>query len=91
MTLLSFSVKTNRQAQGQKACWIQDQRRGCGETANPIYSSDVTGHPREWGCLDINSTVLTQAVSSGLKREYNVAFLFHIILDVCGKLIHDVT
>lgn len=57
---LSLSLRTDKQT----STWTKgssDPSKETGKTVNPIYSWDVTGHPRRQGSLDINATVLTQA------------------------------
>lgn len=61
--ILPLSVKRHNQAErhAQKACQTRGEGRSSGETVHPIYSWDVTGHPRWQGSLDTNGTALTQS------------------------------
>lgn len=46
---LGENTQTDRQALAQKACQIQGEGSSSEETVVPIYSCDVTGHPRGQG------------------------------------------
>lgn len=59
----------DRHGCAQKSCQIQGQGRSSGETAYPIYSRNVTGHPRGQGSLDTNGTALNQTVCVCLQHS----------------------
>lgn len=48
------------------------------ETAYPIYSRNVTGHPRGQGSLDTNGTALNQTVCVCV---FSTVLLSHLSLD----------